>query len=278
MALLGLLIKMLYPAKKIILITHGIEVWNIKSVLKNRFLTKVDLILSVSHYTKNRMITYLSLKSEKMSIFHNTLDPFFQIPDLNGKKPAYLLERYGFSAADKVILTVARLSGTEIHKGYDKVIKILPEVLKAVPHAKYLIGGKYNDAEKERLELLIKNYGVKNQVILTGYIPDEELSDHYLLADLFIMPSKKEGFGIVFIEALACGLAVIAGNQDGSAEALLNGRLGTLVNPDDLIDIENAVINNLMQNNSNKARLQHEVLEHFGYEVYKNRMRNLFNN
>jgi phosphatidyl-myo-inositol dimannoside synthase len=272
LALIGLVIKLLYPSKKIILVTHGIEVWDIHSFLKKIFIKKIDEILSVSQFTKEKIQSQSSLKIDKIKVFHNTLDPHFCIP-VHFKKPIHLFERYGLSPQDKIILTLARLSGTELHKGYDKVIHVLPEVLKVVPEAKYLLCGKYSPEEKDRISKLIETYSLQGKVILPGFISDKELTEHYLFADLFIMPSKKEGFGIVFIEALACGLPVIAGNQDGSAEALMNGELGTLVNPDSALEIKQAIIKNLQLKNVNKIKLQQDVLKYFSYEVYKKRLR-----
>ena len=72
---------------------------------------------------------------------------------------------------------------------------------------------------------------LERHVIFCGKVPDAELADHYRLASVFALPSEKEGFGIVFLEALGCGLPVLAGNRDGSCDPLEDGRLGLLVDP-----------------------------------------------
>ena len=89
---------------------------------------------------------------------------------------------------------------------------------------------------------MIRELGIESNVTLAGFVPDYELCSHYNLCDLFAMPSKGEGFGIVFLEALACGKPMIAGNKDGSVEAVLNGELGALVDPDNVAEIANAII------------------------------------
>ena len=82
------------------------------------------------------------------------------------------------------------------------------------------------------IDTLLKKLDIPDTVVMPGFIPDDELEAHFAMSDMYVMPSRKEGFGIVFIEAMYYGLPVIAGNMDGSVDALLNGELGQLVNPD----------------------------------------------
>lgn len=272
LAWLAVLTKILFPKVKVSLITHGIEVWEKEiSFIKKKCLSKVDEILAVSHYTKSKLIHIHHISENKITIFPNTIDPYFKYPS-TFEKPDYLLKRYNLSKNDKVLFTLARLKNTEKYKGYDKVIEALPEILKHVPNLKYILGGKSDDKEKQRIESLIKQYNVENAVIIAGFISENEVSDHYLLADIFILPSQKEGFGIVFIEAMACGTPVIGGNKDGSVDALLNGRLGTLVNPEDSGQIQAAILSQLQAKN-NKITLQEAVIEEFDYNNYLARVR-----
>ena len=109
---------------------------------------------------------------------------------------------------------------------------------------------------------------------MTGFVPDSQLADYYNLCDVFAMPSKGEGFGIVFIEALACGKPVLAGNKDGSVDALANGELGALVNPDDLNEIANTLIQILQGIYPNPIMYKPEILrqktiEYFGFDKFK---------
>ena len=98
-----------------------------------------------------------------------------------------------------------------------------------MPNAIYLIAGAGDD--KQRLEHLAAERGLAGRVVFTGHVPADELPSYYALADVFAMPSTGEGFGIVFLEAAACGLPVIAGNADGSVDALGEGQIGCLVDP-----------------------------------------------
>jgi glycosyltransferase involved in cell wall biosynthesis len=89
------------------------------------------------------------------------------------------------------------------------------------------------------------------------------------------MPSLKEGFGIVFFEALLCGRKVIAGNVDGSSEALINGKLGLLVNPLNTNEIADAVTKQLQNNNYNHLLAQQQVIQYFGFPIFKNNLKQI---
>lgn len=276
LALLGVVIKTLRPKVKLILIVHGVDVWQKQQGLKLKVLEKADLILSVSSFTKSTILhNHPQLVADKIKLFPNTIDPFFKLPNAFNK-PTYLQERYGLSPATKVVLTVTRLANTEQYKGYNQVIATLPKL----STVQYILGGKAQTEEYERIKKTIQQHKVEHQVQLIGFIKDEELTDHYLLADVFVLPSKKEGFGIVFIEAMACGLKVIAGNKDGSVDALLNGALGTLINPDDELELLNALIASLNNETHNPLAVQQKVVENFGFHQYKKRLSNYlqFNN
>lgn len=272
-------IKKMFPHKKIILITHGIEVWDKLKGVKNYVVKNADQLFSVSEYTKETMVKIHNLSPGKISVFHNTIDPYFSYPT-DFKKPQYLLERYRIEARDPVIFTLTRLSATEKYKGYDKVIEVLPRLKKCSPKVKYILSGKADEREYNRLVELQQVNNLLDSVLLTGFIKDEEVADHFLLADVFIMPSRKEGFGIVFIEAMACGLPVIAGNKDGSAEALQNGALGQLIDPESDTEILKALqqsftINGQIISKKAKYELQQKVKKVFGFETYKQNLEKL---
>ena len=150
-----------------------------------------------------------------------------------------LVARHGL-AGRRIILTVGRLSAAERYKGHDRLIAALPGILARVPDAAYLIVGSGDD--RPRLERLAREAGVADRVVFAGHVPDEELPDYFALAHVFAMPSTGEGFGIVFLEAAASGLPVIGGNRDGSVDALAEGRIGRLVDPESREEIEAAVV------------------------------------
>jgi phosphatidylinositol alpha-1,6-mannosyltransferase len=275
LSIAGCLIKRIFRKKKIILVVHGIEVWKELKGFQKEMVTVADVILSVSAFTKSKLTEYNPyVQGDKIKVFHNTIDPWFGLPS-QFEKPAYLIQRYGLRPATKVLLTITRLSASEKYKGYDVVMESLPALLHQYPDMVYLLAGKADDAEKARVDALIQQHGVSGNVQYLGYIEEKELNDHYLLADVFVMPSKGEGFGIVFIEAMACGSKVIAGNADGSSEALANGLLGTLVDPNDSNAVAEAVRQSLQTEDHTPALLQEKVLKHFGFDIFKQQLKEI---
>jgi phosphatidylinositol alpha-1,6-mannosyltransferase len=84
--------------------------------------------------------------------------------------------------------------------------------------------------------------GLGDRVRFAGYVPEAEKADHYRLADAFVMPGTGEGFGLVYLEAMACGVPVVASSADASSEAVLGGVLGEVVNPHDQRDVEAGIL------------------------------------
>ncbi|HEY9178093.1 MAG TPA: glycosyltransferase family 4 protein, partial [Flavipsychrobacter sp.] len=275
LAVIGVAIKKLYPSKKVVLITHGIDVWRHLSGARARILKMADYILSVSNFTKSKLLELHNVDPGKVTIFPNTIDPYFPFPESVNPIDS-LDDRYGIKENDFVIYTLTRLSSTELFKGYDKVIEAISELVKGHDNIRYIIAGKYDDAEKQRIDGLIAQYRLERNVILAGFIDEKELADHYRMADMYIMPSKKEGFGIVFIEALVCGLPVVAGNADGSVDALLNGELGTLVDPESVPEIRSAIVRHMENNNrlgeQQRLNIRRKTLDNFSFDRYKQRL------
>jgi phosphatidylinositol alpha-1,6-mannosyltransferase len=267
------MIKKVSPQTRIILMAHGIEIWNKVSSLKSKMLGAVNEFWAVSEYTRQRVMASHSITPKNISVLNNCLDPNLPLPK-NIVIPKNLYQRYGIKDGDKFLFTLTRLSSKERYKGYDKVI----EALKALQRndIKYIIAGKADAPEAASMEADIREAGLQHQVILAGFLPDAELAAHFMMSDLYIMPSSKEGFGIVFIEAMYYGLPVIGGNADGTMDALLNGNLGTVVTPGNVAEIKTAI--ETVLSNREKHIPDHNILmDHFGYETYKKRLEKLLN-
>ena len=112
-----------------------------------------------------------------------------------------------------------------------------------------------------------------DRVTLCGFVSDSELPEHYRLADVFALPSSGEGFGIVFLEALACGVPVLGGNADGTVDALADGELGELVDPFSTDQIASALIRSLRQEGPpwwyDGVSLRSRMLQRFGRPAFR---------
>ena len=237
---IGFLIKLVSPKTRLIVFAHGIEVWAPVKALHRLMLKKCDLFLTVSQFTKNRMMELHGIPEEKLFVMNNCIDPYLPPPvDPTADNP--FRKKYGLAKQDTVLMTLSRLSSKEMYKGYDNVLFAMSRLKSRHPGIKYLLIGRYDEQEKKRLDHIIQQLSLGSNVVFTGYVEDKDLASHYNLANLYVMPSKKEGFGIVFIEDMYYGLPVIAGNKDGSADALCNGRLGLLVDPDNQQEIEDGI-------------------------------------
>ena len=214
---------------------HGIEIfWREPSALERWSVESATIVTAVSRYTRRRLLHWVGIDPARVKVLPNTVDPQYR----PGPKPGYLLERHA-AGEKKVLMTVSRLSSLERYKGHDRVIRALPHVLEQRPDTIYLIVGDGDD--RGRLELLAAQCGVSKNVQFAGLVPPEELPDYFRLADVFVMPSTGEGFGIVFLEAMASGIRVIGGSGDGSADPLGDGELGWAVNPDNEQELISAI-------------------------------------
>jgi len=279
LALLGLVIKVLRPKCQLWLVAHGIEVWRPLNFIKRIFLKRYcDKIICVSNFTKAQMIKMHQSDPDKCIVFNNAIDPFIKQPD-EFEKPEYLVNRYSLTPANQVIFTLTRLASSEQYKGYEQVIKAVGRLKQQFPGIKYILSGQYDAAEELRIRELIRACKVDEEVILTGFLNEKELADYFLLADLFVLPSKKEGFGIVFIEALACGLPVICGNADGSTDAIRDGELGTAINVNDLDELEKTIVRYLQNplTVATRENLQSQCLHYFNELDYRKNLLRLIN-
>jgi glycosyltransferase involved in cell wall biosynthesis len=143
---------------------------------------------------------------------------------------------------------------------------------------KYILAGKYDAAEFNRIQHILDIYHLHDHVIVPGFIENDELQDHYQLANLFLMPSTMEGFGIVLIESFASGTNVVAGNGTISKEALHNGKFGMLVNPSDPLAIQYAIESSLLvQSNKLAGHITKykDAYDYYDPAGYKKRFKNL---
>ena len=209
----------------LVLVMHGLDAWEPhRSALVRSLARRVDAFVSVSAFTWDRFVRWSHVAAAKSFLLPNCVDLSGFSP---GEKDPVLLKKYGLDGR-KVLMTLGRLL-PDRPKGIDEVLELLPELAKEVPQIAYLIAG--DGPDRSRLAAKAIQLGVGDRVAFAGRVPESEKAAHYRLADAFVMPGYGEGFGIVYLEALACGIPVLASTLDASREALLDGEMGLLVDP-----------------------------------------------
>lgn len=229
---------------KTIIYVHGEEVtsyipYDPDAYRRRESLAATDGVVAVSRFTRDVLIRNMHVPPAKIELISNGVDLSRFTPR---PKRADLQARYGL-AGRKVLLTVGRLYE---RKGMDRVIASLPQVRSLLGEVAYVVvgDGPYRGA----LEKLAEQCGVRDSVVFAGAVADSELVDHYALADVFIMANREmpdgdtEGFGLVFLEANACGIPVIAGMSGGSTDAVTNEVNGLTVDGNDPAAIAAAIL------------------------------------
>lgn len=242
---------------------HGAEAWTPhRKRLVRMSARRADGVLAVSRFSLDRYADWARLPAGAAHALPNAirLDSFAPGP----ADPA-LASRYGLSGK-QVIMTLGRLDPSERAKGFDRIIESLPSLAQRFPNIAYLVVGSGDD--RARLEALARAHKVVERVIFAGFVPESEKAAHYRLADVYAMIGKLEGFGFAYVEAMASGLPVVGSSVDGSSEPLMGGKLGTLVDPDDLDAIEAAITRAL----ATPKRVPAE-LDHFRFERFAKRLR-----
>ncbi|HEX8620083.1 MAG TPA: glycosyltransferase [Thermoanaerobaculia bacterium] len=238
-----------------LLVVHGIEAWK----QRRASLDKCRGIVSVSAITRDRLVGWSGYAG-----------PTYVLPNAvhleqYGIRPKRrdLMERFNLDGK-RVLLTVGRLDAGERSKGFDEVLELLPDLPQDVV---YMIAGGGNDFP--RLQQKSVDLGVAARVVFTGLFDERDKPDLYNLADVYVMPSRGEGFGFVFLEAMACGVPVIGSKADGSREALRHGELGLLVDPGNRAELRVAVLESL-------ARGERRIppgLDYFSFDNFAARSR-----
>lgn len=242
---------------------HGWEAWAVPRPIERQAAEGACLITTASRYTRTRFLAVCGVDPARVRVLPPTVAQSFS----RGARSDELAARYGLRGK-RVLLSVGRLDPAERRKGQDQVIRALPGIIAVFPDVVYLIVGGGGDTP--RLEALARELDVADHVAFAGTVAADELPQLYRLADLFVMPSTQEGFGIVFLEAAASGLRVVGGNADGSADALADGAIGTLIDPTDTAALVRAVTAALSGGGVEPAGVAR-----FGFENFSRHVRDL---
>ncbi len=250
----------------LILFIYGIDAWRpSRSWLSKILLTQVDRIVSISDVTRGRFQTWSRIADDRFVILPNAIHLAWYGP---GPKNAHLIARHRLQSK-AVLMTLGRLVSSERYKGFDEVLEVLPALVADRPNLVYMIVGDGSD--RARLQQKVQELGLVDHVRFTGRISETEKAVYYRLADAFVMPSRGEGFGFVLLEAMACGIPVVASVLDGSREAVRFGQLGILVDPTKRDDVERGIREALLK----RERSVPPGLDDFEFANFRKRLATL---
>ena len=227
--------RLVAPGMKAILCTHGVEVWQPLPRLRRSALRKADLVLAPSKYTAEHVVADQGVDPEKVRVLPWALDPQFEALAANAGKnrvPANFPQ-------GQVVLTVGRWRADERYKGMDTLITALPRLLPRWPELQLVAVGDGDD--RAWLADLAEETGVERHVHFLSSLSYEELAACYAHCEMFALPSRGEGFGLVYLEAMASGKPVIGGAHGGVPEVIEDGKTGYLVPHGDAAQLATAI-------------------------------------
>ena len=210
--------------------THGFEYWTaltpVASAVLSSATSRADHVLAISRFTAGAIRQAVPSRVP-LSLLPPGVDAERFHPDLPTSDRIRAKHRLG---ERPLVVCVSRLVP---RKGQDVLIKAMPAIMRRVPDAHLLVVG--DGPDRARLQALAAD-APRGSVTFTGQVPDDELPAYHAAADVFAMPCRSrkaglevEGFGIVFLEAAACGKPTVAGDSGGAAEAVVDGETGLVV-------------------------------------------------
>lgn len=254
---------------KLVVQAHGIDAWSRPSRLRRRACESADMILCVSRYTRARVLDWAAVIPERVLVIANTVDARFRPGDGEAGDGEAAQEALGLRGK-RILLTVGRMDSRERYKGQDRVIEALPKLLGDGHDVAYVIVGDGDD--RLRLERLARDKGMTERVHFVGDMDQDELVAIYRAADLFVMPSSGEGFGISYLEAMASGTPALGLDRGGARDALADGELGMIAAEADLAE---AIAGLLGRPLPNRQALAAAVRARFGRDNFAASIRHL---
>jgi phosphatidyl-myo-inositol dimannoside synthase len=246
--------KLCAPRSRGVVFAHGIEVWAPLKTSRRWALRRSDLVLAPSADTLRHLVEQQGVAESKVKKLCWSLGPEFN-PSALPCASRRLAE--GFPCG-RVILTVGRWDAHEAYKGVDHLILALPALLANLPDLHLVAIGDGTDLP--RLKRLAEQSGVAGHVHFLPRMEPEELSSSYGACDVFALPSRGEGFGLVFLEAMSHGKPVIGGAHGGTPEIIEEGKSGYLVQHGDVTQLTERLLH-LMSDESCRRRMGEQAFE-----------------
>jgi phosphatidylinositol alpha-1,6-mannosyltransferase len=244
---------------RLIVQTHGVEAWDRPGEYHRRAVEAADLVLCVSRYTRARLLSWASIAPEKVVVLPNTVGAMFSMGDSSVLRARWKL------AGKRVLLTVARMDAKERYKGHERVIAALLEIPRDVV---YVVLGDGDDSD--RVKEAARAAGVGERVYFKGAVSRADVIAAYRLADIYVMPSTGEGFGIAFLEAMASGTPALGLAVAGATDALMDGVLGVAASDADFVA---ALKRLLAAGKPDGQALSDAVTARFGHDAFAARTR-----
>ncbi len=215
------------------------ELPKFKSYFKEKLLKKINHVIAVSESNRKLLLNLFPQLKNRITTIHNGIDVTWfesQLLSFNeNKRNEYREKTFNVGNDIKIILTVAELHE---RKGVNYLIKAMPLIVEKERSCRLVIVG--SGPERNELEILVKKEGVMDHVTFLGFRKD---IPHLMKAsDIFVLPSIKEAFGLVILEAMATKLPIIASDTGGIPEIIENGKNGTLVPPHDKEKLAKAIV------------------------------------
>lgn len=251
--------RALNPRLRYYLVAHGIEIWRDYRPSERLALRGAEKILCVSEYTRRQLLARCPLPPERVVVLPNALDPFFEIT------PGRPLR-----ACPPTILVITRLTRADRYKGVEHMIQAMPAIRAELPAARLRIVGRGDDLPY--LQQLRDNLALGDAVEFLGYVDDHRLKEELRSCRLFALPSKKEGFGLVFLEAMANSRPCL-GARAGGVPEVINDASGVLVEFGDLPGIARAAVGALQRDWDESAIL--DRAREFSFLPFKERLASL---
>jgi glycosyltransferase involved in cell wall biosynthesis len=251
--------SLLRPPLSYYLVAHGIEVWRPFTLMERCSLRRARCVWCVSEFTKSRLLENCRIAEGRTAILPNALDPFLDPPS-----PVAVPE------GPPVILTVSRISVADSYKGIEHLIAAMPAVLADLPGSRLRIVGRGDGLAG--LQALVRGLDLGSAVEFAGYKSDSELRDEFARCRLFALPSLKEGFGLVYLEAMAHSRPCLGARSGGTPE-VITPETGVLVEYGNVPEIAAAIVSSLRREWPAEPLLERASL--FSYPRFRDRLASL---
>jgi phosphatidylinositol alpha-1,6-mannosyltransferase len=259
-----------------IVFTHGVEIWRPLSWPRGAALRRADLVLGPSADTVQHLICEQRILPGRVRRLPWGLDPEFEA---RAAMSASFSPPPEFPRTGRIILTVGRWDSAEKYKGADTLITALSSVLKTAPDTSLVLVGDGND--RPRLQQLAHDLRVSEHAHFLHGLAPEQLSACYANCDVFALPSSGEGFGLVFLEAMAYGKPVIGGAHGGIPDIVEDGVTGLLVpygNTERLAEALESLLNVPDRAKAMGGRGRERVAKAFSFEQFQAGLANILSN